>query len=76
MIARTDWPTAVKRQRPDFRPAADTKHRSRRLANLKKLTARSIRDAPPRYFFIFFFFFGFMAMGYFLLSMMISVRQG
>jgi len=56
-----------KQQRPDFRPAAATKHRSRRLAN-KKLTAQPIAAARRRYFFIFFFFFGFSAMAYFLLN--------
>jgi len=37
--------------------------------------ATSCEAAQRRYFFIFFFFFGFMAMAYFLLSVM-DVRQG
>jgi hypothetical protein len=54
-------------------PAAVTKHRSRRLAKFKTITARPRYEADARYdvFFIFFFFAGFVgvvAMTFFLLS--------
>lgn len=65
-----------KQQRPGFHPAAVTKHRSRRLANLKRSNVAASHEARERlYFFIFFFFFGFVAMAHFLLSVM-NERQG
>jgi hypothetical protein len=54
-------------------PTAVTKHRSRRLAKFKTITAQPRYEADARYdvFFIFFFFVGFVgvvAMALFLLS--------
>jgi hypothetical protein len=66
-------PTATKTTAAGFAPAAVTKHRSRRLAKFKTITARPRIRGDARYdvFFIFFFFVGFVgvvAMTLFLLS--------